>query len=55
MFVSTPENESQSLEYVEPWNVTVGVLGRTSVADEVERSSPENPPNRESAITRGHR
>ncbi len=48
-------NEITSLAYVEPWNVIVGVLGKTSVADEVVSPSPENVPNRESAITKGHR
>ena len=55
MFVSTPSNAITSLAYVEPWNVSVGVLGKTSLADDVDRPRPENVPNRESAITMGHR
>ncbi len=55
VFVSTPANEIRSLAYVDPWNVNVGVLGKTSDADDVESPRPENVPNRESATTSGHR
>ena len=40
---------------MDPWNVSVGVLGKTSDADDVESPRPENVPNRESATTSGHR
>jgi hypothetical protein len=53
--VSTGWNVRYGLEYVDPWNENVWVLGKTSDDDECVALSPVNFPNRESAVTTGQR
>src|SRR4051794_5617867 len=53
--VSTGVNERNELVNVEPWNVSVGVFGYTSVPDEVVKPRFENVPKRDSATAMAHR